>query len=360
MYQKFYQLSDKPFQLTPDPRFFYQSQGHKRALAYLRYGISQGEGFIIVTGGIGTGKTMLVRTLFNELDSANIVAGQIVSTQVGPEDILRVVSSTFGLPAEGLSKSTLLQNLENFLRAKHKERRRVLLVIDEVQNLPLKSLEELRMLSNIEANGRTLLQSFLLGQDEFRDTLQSPRLEQLRQRVIAAYHLGPLNHNETREYIEHRLDMVGWRDNPHFNEQAYEEIHNFTAGVPRRINALCDRLLLFGGIEEKAELGGDDVKLVAGEIEQELKRQDTPEAEQNDAVENAPSQAVAVEDDAASDTQSAGETLRDAQAMPEGSLEERVARLEKTVEGLHKLVKEERQLLRKAILLNLDLKDLES
>ncbi len=269
MYEKFYKLSAKPFQLSPDPRFFFGSQGHKRAMSYLRYGITQGEGFIIITGGVGTGKTTLVRALFEGLAKENVVAAQLVTTHLEAEDMLRMVAASFGLAHEGASKAAILKNLETFLQARAREGKRVLLVIDEAQNLPVSSLEELRMLSNFQVDGRALIQSFLLGQEEFKSTLHLPELEQLRQRVIAAYHLEPLGAEETREYIKHRLTLVGWQKNPAITAGAYTLIHQYTQGVPRRINTFCDRLLLFGYLEELSELSDKHIKEVIAELKQE-------------------------------------------------------------------------------------------
>ena len=269
MYEKFYKLSAKPFQLSPDPRFFFGSQGHKRAMSYLRYGITQGEGFIIITGGVGTGKTTLVRALFEGLAKENVVAAQLVTTHLDADDMLRMVAASFGLAHEGASKAAILKNLETFLHARAREGKRVLLVIDEAQNLPVASLEELRMLSNFQVDGRALIQSFLLGQEEFKSTLHLPELEQLRQRVIAAYHLEPLGAEETREYIEHRLKLVGWQNNPAITTGAYTLIYQYTQGVPRKINTFCDRLLLFGYLEELSELSDKHIKEVVGELKQE-------------------------------------------------------------------------------------------
>ncbi len=269
MYEAFYKLSAKPFQLSPDPRFFFGSRAHKRAMSYLRYGLTQGEGFIVITGDIGTGKTTLVRTLFEELSQENIVAAQLVTTQLDADDMLRMVAASFGLEQEGVSKATLLKNLEAFLVARTREGKRVLLVVDEVQNLPRRTLEELRMLSNFQIGERALLQSFLLGQEEFREILQSDGMEQLRQRVIAASHLSPLGRDETKAYIEHRLQLVGWKNDPHFTDEAFEEIHHYTDGIPRRINTLCDRMLLFGFLEEAHEINANTVRYVTDELLQE-------------------------------------------------------------------------------------------
>ncbi len=272
MYTTYYGFSAKPFQLSPDPRFFFGSSGHRRALAYLRYGLSQAEGFIVITGGIGTGKTTLVRNLFNELDSTGLVAAQLVTTQLDADDLLRMVVAAFGVPHEGLDKASLIKRFEDFLRSCAREGRRVLLVVDEAQNLPPRSLEELRMLSNFQVSETPLLQSFLLGQEEFRATLQAPGMEQLRQRVIASCHLNPLNEQETREYIEHRLRVVGWQNNPQFSDPAHQAIYRYTQGIPRRINFLCDRVLLYGFLEEIHEFEDANITSVNQELFQEADR----------------------------------------------------------------------------------------
>jgi putative secretion ATPase (PEP-CTERM system associated) len=270
MYIDYYGFSAKPFQLSPDPKFFFGSSGHSRALAYLRYGLSQGEGFIVVTGGIGTGKTTLVKSLFSELDSRQVVAAQLVTTQLEADDLLRTVVASFGLPYEDANKAILLRRFEDFLRGHAEQGRRVLLVVDEAQNLPMRSLEELRMLSNFQVAESPLLQSFLLGQEEFRFTLQDPGMEQLRQRVIASCHLNPLNSEEIRPYIEHRLHVVGWQGLiPRFSEDAYATIYQYTQGVPRRVNVFCDRLLLYGFLEEVQEFSPESVAAVGDELAQD-------------------------------------------------------------------------------------------
>ncbi len=284
MYESFYKFSAKPFQLSPDPKFFFGSQGHKRAMSYLRYGLTQGEGFIVITGGVGTGKTTLVRTLFADLAEENIVAAQLVNTHLEAEDTLRMVAASFGLAHEGASKAAILKNLETFLMARAQEGKRVLLVVDEAQNLPPASLEELRMLSNFQAGGRSLLQSFLLGQNEFKNTIRSEGLEQLRQRIIAAFHLEPLGAQETRGYIEHRMRLVGWQGDPAISDDAHQAIFNITGGVPRRINNFCDRLLLYGYLEELHTLEAGHVQEVANELKQETAAAPEPK-EQNEAPE---------------------------------------------------------------------------
>lgn len=271
MYESFYKLNAKPFQLNPDPRFFFGSSGHKRVLAYLRYGITQGEGFVVVTGEVGAGKTTLIRTLLQELSQdRKLVIGQLVTTQLDPDQLLSMIAGAFGVEHDGVTKAALIRRLEAFLIRQAHSGKRVLLIVDEAQNIPLKSLEEMRMLSNLQVGTRSLLQSVLLGQAEFRDLLRSQDSEQLRQRIIASHHLGPLNLEETKGYIEHRLAQVGWNADPTFTDEAYAGIYDFTGGLPRRINTLCDRVLLYGYLEELHEIDADIVRRVTEELDQEF------------------------------------------------------------------------------------------
>jgi len=270
MYESYYHLTAKPFQLKPDPKFFFGSRNHKRAMAYLQYGLSQGEGFIVITGEVGAGKTTLVRNLFRDLDTGEIVAAQIVNTHLSSEDTLKMVAAAFGIPFEDASKAVLLTRIEQFLRACDQQGKRALLVVDEAQNLSSQTVEELRMLSNFQTNDNSLLQTFLLGQPEFRKTLLGPDMLQLRQRVIASYHLGPMGIDETRTYIEHRLHTVGWRNDPSLSDDAYSKIHEFTGGIPRKINTLCDRLFLMGYLEEIHAFDKSHVNTVIQDIQQEF------------------------------------------------------------------------------------------
>jgi len=338
MYATFYNLKKKPFQLNPDPEFFYNSAVHKRALAYLRYGLAQGEGFVVVTGEPGTGKTMLVKELFGSLRDENTVAGLMVTSQVGAEDTLRIIAATFGLSYDGDAKAVLLKNLEEFFKLKAREGKRVLLVVDEAQNLPIQSLEELRMLLNFESEGRSIFQVFLLGQDELRSTLQGGKMEQVRQRITAMYHLRPLESEETKEYILHRLTTAGWAHDPEFTKEAFEEIYRHTQGVPRIINTLCDRFLLYGYLEELHVLDLEAVRLVIKEIEQDAVRGQPPSYQELTNV-DAPMYPI-----------ESGRTV-----PVTGSLEDRVIQLENLVFTLRKTVQKERALLRKAILLQLDM-----
>lgn len=270
MYESFYGFSAKPFQLRPDPSFYYGSKGHRRAMAYLEYGLAQGEGFIVLTGEVGAGKTTLARNLFRGLESKKIVAAQIVSTHVDSNDILKLVAAAFGLPYAELSKAALLLELEQFLRSCYQQDKRVLLLVDEAQNLSQPTLEELRMLSNFQTNDVPLLQTFLLGQPEFRKILLDQNMRQLRQRVIATYHLGPMDELETKAYIEHRLKTVGWTDDPVIDDGAYELIHQYSGGVPRKINLFCDRMLMMGCLEELHHFGEKEVNDVINDFHQEF------------------------------------------------------------------------------------------
>ena len=293
MYVDFYKLKSPPFQLTPDHRFFFNSSVHVRAKAYLTYGLSQGEGFIVITGDVGAGKTTLVGHLLSGLDPARYVAGKIVTTQLEADDTLRMVASVFDIPHETAEKATILERIEGFLAAHQAEDRRCLLVVDEAQNLTVPALEELRMLSNFQTGGQAQLQSFLLGQPQFRRTLASPDLDQFRQRVIASFHLGPMDADETAEYVKHRLRAVGWNDDPRFADGVFEEIYEKTEGIPRRINLLCSRLLLFGYLEERHDLGREDVRQVAEDLDQEAE-QVLDNSAPNPALSAAPAEAIAL------------------------------------------------------------------
>ncbi|MBI2278436.1 MAG: AAA family ATPase [Dechloromonas sp.] len=269
MYEAFYGLTNKPFQLNPDPSFYFGSKQHRRAAAYLEYGMHQNEGFIVITGEVGAGKTTIVRGMLDSLDQEKVIAAHLVSTQLDADDTLRLVGAAFGLRTKDISKADILMSLEAFLISATGKGKRCLLIVDEAQNLTARAVEELRMLSNFQFGNHALLQSFLIGQPEFRQILQSPNMMQFRQRVIAACHIGPLDVEETRAYIEHRLKCAGSTGVPTILPAAHEAIFKASSGIPRRINSVCDRLMLFGYLSGKKEFDEPDVEEVAREIHEE-------------------------------------------------------------------------------------------
>jgi general secretion pathway protein A len=272
VFESHFGFSAPPFQLNPDPTFYFGSKGHSNALAYLQYGVHQAEGFIVVTGEIGAGKTTLVRTLLEGLDSSQVKAAQIASTQLDATGLLQAMLTAFGVPPPpgAVSKASLISTLEAFFMTLAIKNKRALLVVDEAQNLSMDAIEELRMLSNFQLRKQALLQSFLVGQPELRSMLESQRLEQLRQRVIASCHLGPLDLDETRRYIEHRLNRVGWKGNPSFDDETFQKIHQATSGIPRRINLLCNRLLLSAFLENLTRIDGAHVSRIDRELRNEV------------------------------------------------------------------------------------------
>jgi putative secretion ATPase (PEP-CTERM system associated) len=270
MFAEYYGLTAAPFQLTPDSCFFFESSVHSKAMAHLKYGLHQAEGFIVITGDIGAGKTTLVEYLCSTLDPQQYRIAKISTTQISADDTLRLVVAGFGIDTENLTKGDLLKRFEEALIENVESGRRLLLLVDEAQNLSVSALEELRMLSNFLVGNKAPMQSFLLGQPQFRSTLAHPEMEQLRQRILASYHLGPLCAAETRTYIEHRLHIVGWEDDPCFTDDAFRAIHELTNGVPRKINTLCSRLMLLGFLEELHMIDGNMVMRIAEELRMEV------------------------------------------------------------------------------------------
>jgi putative secretion ATPase (PEP-CTERM system associated) len=270
MYEAFYGLNSKPFQLNPDPGFYFSSKQHQRARAYLEYGVMRCEGFIVITGEVGAGKTTIVRGLIDSLDPGTVVAAHLVSTQLSAEDTLRLVGAAFGIHVRGVSKGDLLLALEAFFVTQTLQGKRCLLIVDEAQNLQPQAVEELRMLSNFQNGRYALLQTFLVGQPEFREILQSPGMVQLRQRVTATCHLGPLEADETREYILHRLKCAGASEKPTFDPEIFDCIYHYTGGIPRRVNTLFDRVLLQGFLTDRTHIDLELVNEIIQEVQAEM------------------------------------------------------------------------------------------
>lgn len=275
MYEKYYGFRERPFQLTPSQGLFYASKLHKRALAYLQYGLSQGEGFIVITGDVGTGKTTIANQLLNQLNQDEIIAKQIVTSKLEPDDLIRMIASSFNLVVSEHNKASYLEAIYSYLKRLNAQHRRALLLVDEAQNLPLASIEELRMLSNFQINGQPLLQSFLLGQNELNAVIQAPNMEQFRQRIIASSNLTAFQQEDTEAYIQYRLVQAGGKKDM-LDAGCYKLIQGYSRGIPRKINAIMDRILLFGYLEECPVITEENVLEVLDEVSQEIANQPPP------------------------------------------------------------------------------------
>jgi putative secretion ATPase (PEP-CTERM system associated) len=266
MYERFYNLRERPFALSPDPDYLYLSRVHREALDSLRYGIESRAGFIVVTGEIGAGKTTLLQSLLRRVDDRMVVA-RLVNTTLDPRELLEAIALDFGLETTGKSKPVILRDLGQFLVQQRAQGRRPLLVVDEAQNLTAQGLEEIRLLSNLETEKSKLLQILLAGQPNLRDTIASPELEQFRQRVVVSYHLMPLDAPETAAYINSRLEHASNGAPLRFPVDAAELVHRRSGGVPRIINVICDAALVFGYAEERRHIDLALIRDVVAELE---------------------------------------------------------------------------------------------
>lgn len=271
MYTAFYGLREKPFALSPDPRFLFLAESHREALAHLLYGIEQGEGFIAVTGEVGTGKTTLCRTLLDRLGSETSVAFLFNPSRSATE-LLQSIATEYGLDVTGRTRREIGQLLNEFLLEQKRQKRQVLLIIDEAQNLSSGTLEQVRLLSNLETASEKLIQILLLGQPELDVKLDSRGLRQLRQRISVRWSLHPMTREETGEYVAHRLRVAAGGERPIFTKRAGREIHRRTGGIPRLVNVLCDRALLLGYGEQVREIDAKLVRQAAKEVHDTRRR----------------------------------------------------------------------------------------
>ncbi len=279
MFDNYYGLSGKPFQLTPDPDFYFATATHRKAQSYLGYGLAQGEGFIVITGEVGAGKSTLVAHMIANVDPAQMRVAQVVTSKLDEAEIIHVVAQAFGLDIAGHDKASALGAIESHLNAEANAGRNCLLVVDEAQNLSVSALEELRMLSNFQQGNQPLLQTLLLGQPEFRTTLQThPELEQLRQRVIASHHLGPMEREELEPYLTHRLQHVGWDGNPAFDQRVFLEMYEASGGIPRKVNQIANRVLLLGAVEQRSRIDALMLQSVLKEMQGESVHAETGSA----------------------------------------------------------------------------------
>lgn len=253
MYENFYRLKEKPFNMTPDPKFFFPSAKHTEALDSLIYAISERKGFVVITGEIGAGKTTVCRTLLSKLEPNTKVA-LITNTYVNAKELLMGILDEFGIEYKPASKARLLAKLNAFLIEQLSKNINVVLIIDEAQNLSPSVLEEVRMISNLETETEKLIQIVLMGQPQLRKKLSLERLEQLRQRIVVHYHLSPLNKEETNEYVQHRLKLASANGADFFTTEALGLIYNFSKGIPRLVNLICDSALLSGYVSEAKQI----------------------------------------------------------------------------------------------------------
>lgn len=270
MYESHFGISGPPFQLTPDPNFYFDSTGHHRALAEFRRGLAEKTGFVVISGEIGAGKTTLVRTLIAELDPAAVAIAQVLSTQLQADELLRAILFAFGVAGDHGAQVNPLSTMRQFLTDLRRESRRAILIIDEAQNLRHGALEQLVGLMATQDAEQAMLQICLVGQPELRAMMGSQELRNLRERVVVSWHLGPIDQAETGSYIEHRLRKVGWVGNPSFDAAAFDEIFRWTQGVPRKINLLCNRLMLSRFLTQQTQIDAAAVAQTARDLRVEI------------------------------------------------------------------------------------------
>lgn len=258
MYLDYYGLSEPPFDITPNPRFLFYSAKHREAYNHLLYGIRERKGFIQLTGEVGAGKTTLCRAMLEQLDPRYATA-LILNPVMSPQEMMKAIALEFGLPVNGLDRLEILSVINQFLLQQVEAGKETVLIIDEAQDLTDELLEQIRLLSNLETDNRKLLQIVLMGQPELRDRLNNPRLRQLRQRITVRYHLLPLSRHEVNQYVQHRLHLCGGNGIPSFTRAALWRVYHYTQGIPRLVNALCDKALMAGFVQQR---GSIDFRLI--------------------------------------------------------------------------------------------------
>lgn len=310
MYDQFYGFTGRPFQLIPDPQYYFESGSHRKAMSYLGYGLAQGEGMIVITGETGVGKTILIAHLLETIDPADINAVSMAIPADGADDFLILAAEQFGLKHEGEDQGDLLRGIEIHLRSQLRAGRRTLLIVDDAQHLSLSAMEQLLALSNLRKSGHPLAQIFLLGFPEFRQRLtESPTLDALQQRIIAAHHLDAMEAVEVEPYVFHRLSKAGWNGSPSISPDAFVRLYAHSGGLPSRLNSLFSRLLLHGALEELPRIMGEHVDHVVREL-----------AEQSGAGQSSAAHSAA-----------AGESPVMAAAAEHLTLQHRIAKLEARV-----------------------------
>jgi general secretion pathway protein A len=286
MYESFYGLKEKPFNLTPDPDYLYMSPGHENAYSHLEYAIQESKGFVVVTGEVGSGKTTLINYLLRKIPQT-IHIGIINNTFIQPQELLRMICHEFNLQYEDSEKTALLTRFYNYLLEQYSKRERVILIIDEAQNLPERSLEEIRMLSNLESEKHHLIQMILVGQPQLKEKLQRKRLEQFVQRVTVYCHLNALDERQVEEYIRHRLTVAGADHLDLFNPEAIAAVYKYSLGIPRLINTICDSAFVYGYADDIKVIGRDLIEAVAQArslgVREESRDSFPEEEEQSDA-----------------------------------------------------------------------------
>jgi general secretion pathway protein A len=266
VYLDYYGLSEPPFDITPNPRFLFYSTKHREAYNHLLYGIRERKGFVQLTGEVGAGKTTLCRALLEALDERHATA-LILNPVMSAEELMKAIAIEFGLPVNGLDRLDTLAVINQFLLQQVELGKESVLIIDEAQDLTEELLEQVRLLSNLETDDRKLLQIVLMGQPELRDRLNSPRLRQLRQRITVRYHLPPLTRHEVNQYVQHRLHVSGGNGTPYFTRPALWRVFNYTHGIPRLVNALCDKALLGGFVAQRERINYGLVNRAVRELE---------------------------------------------------------------------------------------------